>query len=169
MTKNYEFKIKENFLVNKISWIILIIAFYGCDQYVPSNSDYGIGGGAALGAGLGAIVGNQVGNSGAGLAIGATAGGLLGGIVGNQYDEIEDKSNEQDTVLRHQTMELDRQKRELEDLRRQQYYDRSLGAFSNSGSEKEVWSGEGTGAIEAVDKFENNDQKEVNEIKNERY
>lgn len=112
---------------------------------MPNNRDLGATSGGALGAGLGAIVGNQIGEGAAGLAIGAVAGTLVGGVVGNQYDEIEKMSSKQDLELREQNAQLERQRREIEELRRQRYYDASAESF-NRGASSGEYSGNANGA-----------------------
>jgi uncharacterized protein YcfJ len=104
----------------------LALISFGCESYTPNNRDIGLATGTALGAGLGAIVGNQVGDPGEGVAIGAAAGAIAGGLIGNAQDSQEDRTLEQEEVLRRQEAELQRQQREIEELRRQRYQDNSL-------------------------------------------
>ena len=102
---------------------VVVVAGVGCEDYTPSNRDIGLATGTALGAGLGAVVGNQVGDPGEGVAIGAAAGALAGGLIGYAQDEQEGQGLSQEEVLRRQEAELQRQQREIEDLRRQRYQD----------------------------------------------
>ncbi len=79
--------------------------------------------GTGLGAGTGALIGREVGNTGLGTAIGAGTGLLAGAIVGASFDaqdlEVESLQEERNEQLQ----QLERQRREIEDLRRQQRYD----------------------------------------------
>lgn len=79
-------------------------------------------GGGALGGGAGAIIGHQTGHAGAGAAIGGALGALGGVVVGDSIEAQNQRSNVQDA-------ELESQRREIENLKRQQrqqddYYER---------------------------------------------
>ena len=100
---------------------VIIAASLGCTGAPPSNREAGALGGAALGAGLGAIVGHATHNTGAGIAIGAGAGALAGAAIGNAEDTTNQGIDDQEERLRRQQMEIEKQNREIEDLRRQQY------------------------------------------------
>ncbi len=96
--------------------------FQGCD-YTIKNRDVGAASGAVVGGGVGAAVGNAVGNAPAGIAIGAATGGLIGGIVGDGQDVKPVDQKGQEAVLKRQQEEFERQRKEIEDLRRQRIYD----------------------------------------------
>lgn len=96
--------------------------FQGCD-YTIKNRDVGAASGAVVGGGMGAAVGNALGNAPAGIAIGAVTGGLVGGIVGDGQDVKPVDQKGQEAVLKRQQEEFERQRKEIEDLRRQRIYD----------------------------------------------
>lgn len=85
--------------------------------------------GAGVGAGAGSVVGNQLGSSGAGAAIGAGTGAVVGAVVGKSLDSDEDRQQIQEEILQRQKAEMERQKRELDDIRRQQYHNDSFRRF----------------------------------------
>ena len=87
------------------------------------NAALGAGVGAAVGAGGGAIIGNQAGSSTNGALIGGAAGAVVGAAVGSARDEAEKKTTEEDRFIERQKLEAERQRREVEDLRRQQFHD----------------------------------------------
>ena len=80
---------------------------------------YGVGGGA----GAGALIGSQVGEPAIGAAIGAGFGALSGGLIGSQFDAQERARFELEEMRVRQRVEINRQQRELEDIKRQQRYD----------------------------------------------
>lgn len=103
---------------------VLISALSGC--YFRNNTEEGVATGAVVGAGTGAVLGSTSGQTGAGAASGAAAGAVIGGITGGVVDATEkEKENKkkQDQLLDFQRREFNRQRREIEDLRRQQYQD----------------------------------------------
>lgn len=108
---------------------VLIFGASACTTAPASNRETGAVTGAVLGAGAGAVVGHEVGHTGAGAAIGAGSGAIVGGLVGNAQDLDEAHSKEQDKTLERQEKELTRQQNEIEDLRRQEYWDREYRKF----------------------------------------
>jgi uncharacterized protein YcfJ len=121
---------KRIFLKTGLFFYLVITT--GCENYSPTKRDVGAAGGAALGAGLGAIVGSEVGNTGSGLAIGAAAGALVGGVVGHTQDQQDMQTSEHSEILQRQQQEIDRQQKEIEDLRRQQYHDDRVKGYARS-------------------------------------
>jgi hypothetical protein len=120
----------------------------GCSYFERDSAAADIGGGAALGAGLGAVVGSESGNTATGAAIGAASGGAVGGLIGGPSREnVESKLSANEELLRRQQVELDRQHREFEALKRQQYYDRQLEKF-------EATKGQNTSGSGATEKTE---------------
>jgi outer membrane lipoprotein SlyB len=91
----------------------------------PGNENAAAGavGGAAIGAGAGAIIGHQTGDTGAGAAIGGATGAVVGGAIGAARDDAEAKTTEEDRFIERQKQEMERQQREIEDVRRQKYHD----------------------------------------------
>ena len=80
------------------------------------------------------MVGHETGNTGAGVAIGAASGAIVGGAVGAEEDKAELKSLEQEETLRRQQIEIQRQQRELEDIKRQQYHDQKFRKYEGGSS-----------------------------------
>lgn len=79
--------------------------------------------GTAVGAGTGALVGSQVGSAGVGAAIGAGVGAVGGAIIGSSLEAQDEEEERLEELRRRQEHHLARQKREIEDMRRQQRYD----------------------------------------------
>lgn len=77
-----------------------------------SKRETGALGGGALGAGAGAIIGHATGHTAGGAAIGGALGALTGAVVGDQIQAQDNRGDSQDEELR-------RQRREIEDLKRQ--------------------------------------------------
>jgi uncharacterized protein YcfJ len=104
-----------------------IIAFFcipliaGCASGGLSKRETGALGAGALGAGAGAIIGHATGHTAGGAAIGGALGALTGAVVGDQIQAQDQKSDAQDA-------ELQRQRREIEELKRQQSRDSSSDA-----------------------------------------
>jgi uncharacterized membrane protein YebE (DUF533 family) len=121
--------------VASTSVTFIAVAFIsGCSGAPASNRESGAIAGAALGAGSGAIVGNQVGNTGGGVAIGAAAGAVAGAVVGDASDsdsEHEAYVKQRQEILRLQEKDIERQKKEIEDLRRQELHDASLRRYED--------------------------------------
>lgn len=79
--------------------------------------------GAAAGAGTGFIIDSQTGGTGIATAVGAGVGAVSGAVIGNSMDaQVEEQEQLVEQQRMHQ-FELNRQKREIEDMRRQQRYD----------------------------------------------
>lgn len=105
----------------------LLTTLFGC--FVGENASTGAGVGALTGAGAGAVLGNQTGQAGRGAALGATSGTIIGGLAGGAVDAGEQEEinkKKRDELLEFQQREYDRQYREVEDLRRQQYEDQEF-------------------------------------------
>lgn len=89
----------------------------GCASGGLSKRETGALGGGAVGAGAGALIGHATGHTAGGAAIGGALGALTGAVVGDQIQAQDNRSSAQDEELR-------RQRREIEELRRQQNQDR---------------------------------------------
>lgn len=102
---------------------ITIFLFLPSCGFLGTNAGTGVATGALVGGGAGALIGTATGNIGPGLAIGAGMGAIAGGLIGNSMDvkEEERKRIEEEKYL--QQIEIDRQNREIEEIRRQQRYD----------------------------------------------
>lgn len=105
----------------------VLVHVVGCA--IGENAATGTGVGAMTGAGAGAIIGSPSGQAGQGAVVGATSGAVIGGLTGGVVDASEqDEKNKKkrDELLEFQQREFDRQYREVEDLRRQQYEDQEF-------------------------------------------
>lgn len=106
--------------------LVGIVSLIGCADHDLSNRERGAIAGGTVGAGVGAIVGSQSGDAGVGLAIGGATGALVGGVIGDSLDSDDLRAQQQQIILKKQQAELDRQRKELEDLKRQDRYNDSL-------------------------------------------
>jgi outer membrane lipoprotein SlyB len=76
--------------------------------------------GTVSGAGLGAIIGSATGNAGAGAGIGAAVGLLGGALIGDQMQARQQQDAEIQRRMAAQQAEIERQQRELNELKAQQ-------------------------------------------------
>lgn len=107
--------------IKRTSFFLILSVTFGCaDQ---PNTTTGALAGGAVGAGTGAIIGHQSGHGGEGALIGGAAGALVGAGVGSTMDEAEEATYPEDEVIRRQHAHMERQQREVEDLKRQRYHD----------------------------------------------
>src|ERR1043165_547288 len=93
---------------------LAVTLFGGCAQLNTTQKN-ALGGGM-LGAGAGALIGHATGHTAGGAAIGGALGALTGAVVGDQIQAGDNRSDAQDEELR-------RQRREIEDLKRNQSRD----------------------------------------------
>ena len=100
--------------------LLIFLAFTGCDRRTYRGEGAAIGG--VVGAGTGAAVGSQSGNAGTGAIIGGASGAVVGGAVGSTVNK-ETSTAEEDAMAEYQKKQIERQKRELDDIRRQKLYD----------------------------------------------
>ena len=107
----------------KIIQLSLVVTVFAACTAPGKKTAYGALGGAAAGAGTGAIVGAATGHAGPGIAIGAGIGALGGALIGNHMEAEEAKRKELEERQYQQELEIQRQNRELEEIRRQQRYD----------------------------------------------
>jgi outer membrane lipoprotein SlyB len=96
----------------------LLIA--GCAGGPLTTREKGAGIGALGGAAAGGIIGAAVGHPGAGAAIGGGLGLGAGALVGDQLQGQENTNYRQDQQIRRNQAETDRQRQEIERLKRQQ-------------------------------------------------
>jgi uncharacterized protein YcfJ len=108
--------------------VVLILAItqitttvIGCG---PRNTNAATGAvvGGALGAGGGAAIGSASGNTGRGAVSGAAVGAITGAAIGSIRDSAEIDTEQQDAFMKKQDQMRRKQDRELEDLKRQRYY-----------------------------------------------
>lgn len=100
--------------------VLFLSSTMGCAGGSLTTREKGAGIGALGGAAVGGIIGAAVGHPGAGAAIGGTLGLGAGALVGDQLQGQEIQQNEQQRQIDTNQAELERQRRELEQLRKQQ-------------------------------------------------
>jgi hypothetical protein len=96
---------------------VMVIAMFGCEGQPLSTREKGTLAGGGLGAATGAIIGAATGAPGAGAAIGGLLGAGTGFIAGNEFQNREVHERQLDAQLRAQQAELERQRREIEQLK----------------------------------------------------
>jgi len=102
-----------------IGAILLTMCFSGCSEPLTTR-EKGAAIGTVGGAGLGAIIGSATGNAGAGAGIGAAVGLLGGAVIGDQMQSRQKQDEELQRRIATQQAEIDRQERELNQLKAQQ-------------------------------------------------
>jgi outer membrane lipoprotein SlyB len=93
--------------------------FCGCSDPLTTR-EKGAAIGTFTGAGLGAIIGSATGNAGAGAGIGAAVGLLGGAVIGDQMQTRQRQDEDVQRRMAAQQAEIDRQQRELDQLKAQQ-------------------------------------------------
>ena len=96
----------------------LLSAVAGCSSGGLTTREKGAGIGALGGAAVGGIIGAAVGRPGAGAAIGGALGLGSGALVGDQLQGQEQKQSEQQRQIDANQAELERQRRDLEGLKK---------------------------------------------------
>ena len=102
--------------------MFLVVATFGCSGGPLSTREKGAGIGALGGAAVGGIIGAAVGHPGAGAAIGGAVGLGSGALVGDQLQGQEHRQADQQRQIDSNQAELERQRRDLERLRKQAEY-----------------------------------------------
>jgi outer membrane lipoprotein SlyB len=102
--------------------IFLIVATFGCSGGSLTTREKGAGIGALGGAAVGGIIGAAVGHPGAGAAIGGALGLGSGALVGDQLQGQEYKQADQQRQIDANQAEIERQRRDMDKLRRQGEY-----------------------------------------------
>ena len=101
---------------------LAIISVVGCSGGPMTTREKGAGIGALGGAAVGGIIGAAVGHPGAGAAIGGALGLGSGALVGDQMQGQEQKQADQQRQIDANQAELDRQRRDLDRLKKQGEY-----------------------------------------------
>lgn len=101
---------------------LLLISATGCSGGPMTTREKGAGIGALGGAAAGGLIGAAVGRPGAGAAIGGVLGLGTGALVGDQLQGQDHKQADQQRQIDSNQAELDRQRRELERLKKQGEY-----------------------------------------------
>jgi uncharacterized protein YqgC (DUF456 family) len=96
----------------------LLSAVAGCSSGGLTTREKGAGIGALGGAAVGGIIGAAVGRPGAGAAIGGALGLGSGALVGDQLQGQEQTQSEQQRQIDANQAELERQRRDLERLKK---------------------------------------------------
>ena len=91
----------------------------GCAGGPLTTREKGAGIGALGGAAVGGLIGSAVGHPAAGAAIGGGLGLGAGALVGDQLQGQDQQNYRQDEEIRGNQAEIDRQRYEMERLRRQ--------------------------------------------------
>ena len=91
----------------------------GCAGGSLTTREKSAGVGALGGAAVGGIVGSMVGHPAAGAAIGGGLGLGAGAVIGDQIQGQENQNYRQDSEIRNNQAEIDRQRYEMERLRRE--------------------------------------------------
>lgn len=102
--------------------ILLLSTLAGCAGGNLTTREKGAGIGALGGAAAGGLIGAAVGHPGAGAAIGGALGLGAGALVGDQLQGQENKQADQQRQIDTNKTEIERQRRDLEKLRRQGEY-----------------------------------------------
>jgi uncharacterized protein YcfJ len=108
-----------NNIAAMVAAILFTMAFLGCSEPLTTR-EKGAAIGTVSGAGLGAIIGSATGNAGAGAGIGAAVGLLGGALIGDQMQARQKQDEEVQRRIAAQQAEIDRQQRELNQLKAQQ-------------------------------------------------
>jgi outer membrane lipoprotein SlyB len=98
-----------------------LLVSLGCSTPL-STREKGAGIGALGGAAAGGIIGAATGHAGAGAAIGGLLGLGAGALVGDQLQGQEQKQTEQQRQIDQNQDELERQRKDLDKMKRQNEY-----------------------------------------------
>jgi uncharacterized protein YcfJ len=110
---------KKRRCIKSAAAIIVAVLIFGCSEPLTTR-EKGAAIGTVGGAGLGAIIGSATGNAGAGAGIGAAVGLLGGALIGDQMQSRQKQDAETQRQIQAQQAEIDRQQRELNQLKAQQ-------------------------------------------------
>lgn len=127
----------DQFLLLRAAVVVAAIwPTIGCDSGL-SSTESGAMVGAAGGAGAGALIGHETGNTAAGVVIGGVAGGATGALVGSADQAATDERiKDQEEILRRQAEKMKQQDREIQDIRRQEYYNDVAKGYEEHGASK---------------------------------
>ena len=102
--------------------VILLAGMLGCSGGSLTTREKGAGIGAIGGAAVGGIIGAAVGAPGIGAAVGGTLGLGAGALIGDQMQGQEQQQADQQRQINTNQAELDRQRSEVEVLKKQKEY-----------------------------------------------
>ncbi len=109
-------------ILTVLSAFLVVSALAGCAGGSLTTREKGAGIGALGGAAAGGIIGAAVGHPGAGAAIGGALGLGAGALIGDQLHGQENRQADQQRQINSNQAELERQRREIERLKRQGEY-----------------------------------------------
>ena len=115
---------KTRTILSKASMLLLAGTLFavGCAGGPLTTREKGAGIGAAGGALAGGLIGAAVGHPGAGAAIGGGLGLGAGALVGDQIQGQENTNYQQQQQINRSQAEIDRNRQDIQRLRRQQEY-----------------------------------------------
>ena len=96
---------------------IVALSLMGCSEPLTTR-EKGALVGTVGGAAVGGIVGSAVGHPGTGAAVGGAAGLGAGALIGDRVQAIEKQQTELDRQVKQNELELQRQREEIEQLKR---------------------------------------------------
>jgi outer membrane lipoprotein SlyB len=99
--------------------VVAILLVAGCAGGSLTTREKGAGIGALGGAAAGGLIGSAVGHPGAGAAIGGVLGLGTGALIGDQIQGQDNRNYDQNEQIRRNQNEIDRQREELQRLRRE--------------------------------------------------
>ena len=102
--------------------IVVTLVFVGCAGGPLTAREKGAGIGALGGAAAGGLIGAAVGHPAAGAAIGGGLGLGAGALIGDQFQGQEIRQQQQDEQIQGNQAELNRQRQELDRIKRQSEY-----------------------------------------------
>jgi phage tail tape-measure protein len=105
-----------------LSMALVATLVTGCAGGAMTTREKGAGIGALGGAAAGGIIGSAVRHPGAGALIGGALGLGAGALIGDQLQGRENQAANQDQQINQNQLELERQRRELEELKRTREY-----------------------------------------------
>lgn len=97
---------------------ILLVGIFACSEPLTTR-EKGAAIGTVGGAAIGGIVGSAVGHPGAGAAVGAGLGLGTGALIGDRVQSLEKKQSDLDQQIKQNESELQRQRAELEKLKKE--------------------------------------------------
>ena len=102
--------------------VFLLASMLGCSGGSLTTREKGAGRGAIGGAEVGGLIGAAVGAPGISAAVGGTLGLGAGALIGDQMQGQEQQQADQQRQINTNQAELDRQRREVEELKKQKEY-----------------------------------------------
>ncbi|MBM4262632.1 MAG: hypothetical protein FJ145_14525 [Deltaproteobacteria bacterium] len=106
----------------RVALVCLIGAVTGCAGGSITKREAGAGIGALGGAAAGGAIGSAVGRPGVGAAVGGLLGLGAGALIGDQIQGTDNRQIDQQRQIDSNQAEIERQRRELERLRKQGEY-----------------------------------------------